>query len=115
MGGQLDTERNYTKTDHIPCIGSTRKVAELLVPTAGSWNVDLIRSVFIHTDAEAILKIPVCTRDTEDFWAWYPEKRWRFTVSSAYKFLATTKLQREAWLEGRSETSTGEKRRESMD
>ena len=84
------------------------EVAELLQPSTGGWNEDFVRSVFIHFDADAILRIPVCTRNVEGFWAWYPDKKGRFSVSSAYKFLVSTKLQREEWLEGRSGSSSGE-------
>lgn len=83
-------------------------MAELLSPATGSWNEEFIRSVFIPFDADAILKIPVCTCNTNDFSAWYPEKKGGFTVSSAYRFLIRTKMQREEWLEGRSGTSTRE-------
>ena len=43
-----------------------RKVSDLLQPATASWNVELIRSNFLPIDAQAILKIPVCTRNTED-------------------------------------------------
>ena len=82
------------------------RVSDLLHPAMATWNEPLIRSVFLPFDAEAILKIPVCTRNTEDFWAWNPDRKGKFTVSSAYKLLVTTKLQREAWLEGRGGASS---------
>lgn len=46
------------------------EVSELIDHTSSSWNVNLVRSVFIPTDAAAILQIPLCTRQMEDFWAW---------------------------------------------
>ena len=42
-----------------------RRVSELLQPAAAAWNVGLVRLVFLPFDADAILKIPVCTRN---FW-----------------------------------------------
>ena len=69
-------------------------VAEMLQPATRSWNEGLVQSVFIRLDADAILRIPVCTRNIDDVWAWYPDKKGRFTVSSAYRFLVSTKLQR---------------------
>ena len=52
-----------------------RKVAELLQPTTGAWNEDLVRSVFIRFDADAILKIPVCTSNIEDFLGMVPGQK----------------------------------------
>ena len=80
-------------------------VSELLLPATGSWNDDLVRSVFLPTDAEAILRILVCTSNVDDFWAWHPEKKGRFSVSSTYKFMIKTKITRENWLEGRGGSS----------
>lgn len=54
----------------------------------------------------------MCTRDVPDSWAWYPDKKGIFSVSSVYKMMISTKIEREGWLEGRggpSETSTEEK------
>ena len=82
------------------------KVSELLIPATAQWNVNYICSVFLPVDADTILKIPVCTRNMEDFWAWHPDRKGVFSVSSAYKLLVTTKLQREAWLEGRGGASS---------
>ena len=72
-------------------------VSELILPATASWNEDLVRAVFLPIDAEAILRIPVCTRNIEDFLAWYPETKGKFTVNSAYRFLQQTKIQREEW------------------
>lgn len=58
------------------------------------------------------MKIPVCTRNTEDFWAWHPDKKGMFTVSSAYRFLIKTKIMREGWLhesDGSSSNARDEK------
>ena len=68
-----------------------RHVSELLSPATASWNEGLVRSVFLPIDAEAILKIPVCTKNIDDFWAWHPDRKGRFTVSSTYKFMVKTK------------------------
>lgn len=64
-----------------------------------------MRTVFTLFDAEAILKIPLCNRRVGDFWAWSEEKRGHFSVSSAYRMLARTKLNRESWLEEREGSS----------
>lgn len=43
-----------------------------LLTASGHWNEDLIRSIFIPVDAEAIIRIPVRIQD-DDVWAWEPE------------------------------------------
>lgn len=87
-------------------LNPSQLVSELLHPATGSWNENRVREVFLPTDAEAIMRIPVCTSNVDDFWAWHPEKKGRFTVSSTYKFMIKTKITRESWLEGRSGSSS---------
>ena len=62
-----------------------RLVAELIDHTSSTWNENLVRSVFIPLDAEAILQSPLCTRQVDDFWAWAEERKGFFSVRSAYK------------------------------
>lgn len=81
------------------------KVSELLVPATAQWNEELLRIVFLPVDVEAILQILVCTRNMEDFWAWHPDRKGLFLVSSAYNHIIKIKTQREDWLEGRSGAS----------
>jgi hypothetical protein len=83
-------------------------VNELILHNVGDWNKGLVRSIFIKFDADAILSIPVCTRPVDDFWAWSHDRKGIFTVRSAYRMLVTTKIRREAWLEGRSDSSNTE-------
>lgn len=82
-----------------------QRVAELIEQATASWREELVRSVFTPFDAEEILKIPLCTRRIEDFWAWSEEPRGNFSVSSAYRMLVRTKIGRENWLEGREGSS----------
>lgn len=67
-----------------------------------------MRAVFTPFDAKAVLQIPLCTRRVSDFWAWSEEPRGYFLVSSTYRMLVRTKLNRQAWLEGRKGTSNVE-------
>lgn len=46
--------------DHLPEL-----VLELLLPATTSWNEPYL---FLPMDADQILKVPVCTRDTPNFW-----------------------------------------------
>ena len=77
-------------------------VSDLIETTTASWREDLIRAVFMEFDAEAILKIPLCTRRIGDFWSWGEEPRGNFSVHSAYCMLVSTTISREGWLEGNS-------------
>ena len=85
------------------------RISELLEPTTATWNEQLVRSVFLPNDAEEILRIPVCTQNIDDFWAWQLDSKGIFTVRSAYKVIIKTKIQREGWLDGNGECSDGAK------
>lgn len=71
-------------------------VAELIDATNATWNEDLVRATFTQFDAAEILKIPLCTRRTDDFWAWHEESQGGFSVRSAYRMILRTKHNREA-------------------
>lgn len=45
-------------------------VSEHIDHTTASWREDLVRPVFILVDADAVMRIPLCTRSGADFWAW---------------------------------------------
>ncbi|KAE8788950.1 hypothetical protein D1007_36964 [Hordeum vulgare] len=75
-------------------------VAELIDHTSARWNRELITSTFLPIDADVILNIPLRTRHYEDYWSWSQDKKGLFSVKSCYRMLITTKLRREAWLEG---------------
>ena len=45
-------------------------VLELIDKNTASWRAGLVRTVFTPFDAEETLKIPLCTRKVDDFWAW---------------------------------------------
>uniref|UniRef100_A0A453F0C4 Reverse transcriptase zinc-binding domain-containing protein n=1 Tax=Aegilops tauschii subsp. strangulata TaxID=200361 RepID=A0A453F0C4_AEGTS len=83
-------------------------VADLITAEA-SWDMDKLAQIFLPTDAQAIAAIPLCTRQVDDFWSWIHEKNGVFTVQSAYRMLVSTKARREAWLEGRADSSNSER------
>jgi hypothetical protein len=62
-----------------------RRVLELLAEN-GDWNSQLINTIFLPVDADAILKIKPSKFDQDDVLAWQPERSGIFTVWSAYKF-----------------------------
>ena len=81
-----------------------QRVSELILPGA-QWDSTTISEIFLPTDAQAIMSIPLCTRHIDDFWSWIHEKNGVFSVQSAYRMLVNTKMWREAWLEGRANSS----------
>ena len=64
-----------------------------------------LRANFLPMDVQIIKTIPISMRTLSDFWAWHYERRGLFSVRSAYKMLSTTKIRRDAWLEGTATSS----------
>ena len=48
------------------------------------WDIELVRSLFLPQDADAILIIPLSNLVTKDRLVWAEDKNGRFTVRSAY-------------------------------
>lgn len=71
----------------------------------------LVEQVFLSYDAKEILKIPICTRNMDDFWAWNFETNGVFLIL-AYRI--DTKRRREDWLEGRQSLSNNEQTQKIM-
>ena len=63
------------------------RVSELIDTENWTWRVDLVRSVFIRPDADAILNIPLRNGGGEDFLAWAHEGNGIYSVKSAYRAL----------------------------
>jgi hypothetical protein len=59
-------------------------VHELLDPTTGLWDEELVCAIFWQEDAEVILSIPV-HEGMDDMIAWHYNKNGIFSVKSAYK------------------------------
>ncbi|GJN09925.1 hypothetical protein PR202_ga27979 [Eleusine coracana subsp. coracana] len=68
-----------------------RWVSELIDHTTAAWDVEKLERFFTPADREAILNIPICTRQQQDYWAWHHEKKGMFTVRSAYRMLISGK------------------------
>lgn len=60
------------------------QVAELIDPSTGSWDKELVLQTFWPEDAEVILHITT-NENVEDFVAWHPNKKGLFLVRSAHK------------------------------
>lgn len=85
----------------IPRFGSV--ITSILAPRAGMW-----RSFNSSSFPWTWTSIPLSTRIQSDSWAWQFEKNGIFTVRSAYRLFVKTKLEKEAWLEGRASSSDAE-------
>lgn len=59
-------------------------VAELIDPTTGSWDVQMVRDIFWEEDARIILALPV-HGGMSNLAAWHFDKKGVFSVKSAYK------------------------------
>lgn len=61
------------------------KVYDLIEPSSGQWDENLISSIFNPVDVWRIMQIPLHTEGFDDFIAWHPDRRGIFSVRSAYK------------------------------
>jgi hypothetical protein len=60
-------------------------VSDLLDLEGCDWDYNRIAAIFNPADADAIAKIKLSERRTEDVLAWHPEKSGIFSVRSAYR------------------------------
>ena len=60
------------------------KVSDLIDPITGSWDEELLRSLFLSIDVSRILQIPLNTNGFEDFVGWKYTKHGKYTVRSGY-------------------------------
>ncbi|XP_074306459.1 uncharacterized protein LOC141641706 [Silene latifolia] len=82
------------------------RVAELMQPNGGGWDMVKINNLFLPFERERITNIQLSSNDANDFWYWGLEKDGLYTVTSAYKLLAgeaidwaeTSARERERWL-----------------
>lgn len=63
------------------------KVSELIIQEPLSWNMPLIRSVFMERDAALIISLPLSFRKPHDSLIWNGNKKGLFSVKSAYYLL----------------------------
>lgn len=79
----------------------SQRLSKLIDATSATWWEELVQSVFLPFDAEAILQITLCTEKVEDFWVWSTDHRGLFSAHSAYNMIVNMKLNRDSWLEER--------------
>lgn len=61
-----------------------------MLPGVRSWDVDLVRDIFIQRDANMILATPL-SESNSDSWYWRKEKSGVFSVKTAYTLIQETK------------------------
>lgn len=71
-----------------------QKVHELLNPSDGGWNQELLNQLFTAEEVIEILKIPVSTMGSTDRLIWMPAKNGQFNVTTGYKMAQKKKKQR---------------------
>jgi hypothetical protein len=57
-------------------LGVLTKVSDLIDTTSGSWDVELLRSLFLDVDVNRIFLIPIHSQGFDDFIAWNYNKKW---------------------------------------
>ncbi|CAL2268929.1 unnamed protein product [Prunus armeniaca] len=61
------------------------EVQELIREDTRTWDLLLLATVFLPPDMEVICSIPLSIRRTADTLIWHFDKKWSFSVRSAYK------------------------------
>ena len=81
----------------IACLSANppQLVSDLIDETNAAWRRELVEQIFIASDSNIILGIPLSTRRMADFWAWSHEKNGAFFVRSTYRMLVDTKRRME--------------------
>ncbi|XP_062100635.1 uncharacterized protein LOC133806561 [Humulus lupulus] len=91
-------EDMYVVSNH-PSLGN-KKVASLLKIGQRDWDAELINDMFVESDKELILGIPLSSSADKDLWQWTKELSCFYTVKSAYKF--TPELKGRWWVDDNS-------------
>jgi hypothetical protein len=65
-------------------LGVLTKVADLIDSSTGTWDIELLRSLFLDVDVKRILEIPINIQGFDDFIAWNYNKNGRYSVKSGY-------------------------------
>lgn len=67
-------------------------VSELMTSDGKTWNLDLIRRIFIKGDAEAILHTPISQLGTRDKLVWNHTRNGILSVDSAYQWITNQQM-----------------------
>ncbi|KAL0457144.1 UNVERIFIED_CONTAM: hypothetical protein Slati_1053600 [Sesamum latifolium] len=67
-----------------PPDSANMRVADLIDPSTGDWNIRLVRELFWPVDSDLILNIPLSRAGSDDILVWHFSGTGMFTVRSAY-------------------------------
>lgn len=81
------------------------RVVELIDWTTWTWYRHLVETKFHRDDAEAILRIPLSRRYTDDILFWLHNREGKYTVKSGYHI--ARQIWKEAQSQGECSTGTG--------
>ncbi|KAK6139968.1 hypothetical protein DH2020_026281 [Rehmannia glutinosa] len=98
-----DNRIRSTPPPHTPY----RRVSDLIIQNMGCWNSELVRSLFSHEEARAILAMPLTLCDSADLWGWKFTKSGKFTVRSAYHAILESNNLQHTHTHSASSSSTG--------
>ncbi|KAF4394346.1 hypothetical protein G4B88_018496 [Cannabis sativa] len=88
---------NFDGPFHEPCITSSHsslvncKVSQLMKIDQREWDHDIITDLFIPSEAQLILGIPLSNQAVDDVWYWCKETAGFYSVKSAYRHIQETK------------------------
>ncbi|KAJ1267989.1 hypothetical protein BS78_07G101900 [Paspalum vaginatum] len=82
------------------------RVSELIDPTTGSWDRELVNDVFWEDDAKHILAIPIMPQ-MEDSVAWHFDPKGVFSVKSAYHVIEDREEREQKFQKGESSAPSG--------
>ncbi|KAM6589517.1 hypothetical protein CsatA_012122 [Cannabis sativa] len=87
----------WLPSDSQPCITSSHpslvscKVSQLMKIDQREWDPDIITDLFIPSEAQLILGIPLSNQVVDDVWYWCKETAGFYSVKSAYRHIQETK------------------------
>jgi hypothetical protein len=84
MGRSLDSYKSNKENIYPRGSILLNKVSDLINPSTGWWDEELIRELSWSVDANRILETPIAPSGMQDFVAWHHTKTGLFTVRSAY-------------------------------
>ncbi|XP_042972903.1 uncharacterized protein LOC122304700 [Carya illinoinensis] len=70
-------------------LNAEAKVAELIDPDTGQWNLNLIYAIFSEPEAKIISRMTISQCDSQDMRTWRCLENGKFTVRSAYHLQGT--------------------------